>query len=75
MFHIAKTLDDLDETIDNAIVNEAKKRKITKNLDARAVIDERKSILDSVLDETPEGKIKGIINYSKSALKDMNEAE
>lgn len=75
LHHLEKTVDDLSDVIDKAIVTEAKKSKIFRSDTLLDSVKRRKAILDAVINQSPEGQLKGILNYAKSALNDLRQTE
>lgn len=75
LYHMEKTIDSISEVVDKAIITETKKGKIFKS---DALLDEvkrRKAVLDAVVNKTPEGQLKGILNYAKAAMNDLRQTE
>lgn len=71
MYHLEKTTAYLKEIVEKAIATETKKTRIL-NYD-KAVDRAKKKIdnLNAILNKTPEGQLKGIINYAYSAVLDL----
>lgn len=74
MHHLEKSVDLLRETIENAIATESKKKKILSNDAAIDRASRKEENLKAILDSTPEGKLKGLINYAHSAVIDLGVA-
>ena len=75
LYHLQKTIDDISDVITNAITTEAKKSKIFKSDNLLDEVKKRKTILDAVLNKSPEGQLKGLLNYAKAALNDLRQTE
>lgn len=75
LHHLEKTVDDLSDVVDKAIITEAKKGKIFRSDTLLDEVRERKAILDAVLNKSPEGQLKGLLNYAKAALTDLRQTE
>lgn len=75
LYHMGKTIGELSDIIDKAIITETKKGKIFKSDALLDDVKKRKAILDAVLNKTPEGQLKGILNYAKAAMTDLRQTE
>ena len=75
LHHLEKTVDDLSDVVDKAIITEAKKSKIFRSDTLLDEVKKRKAILDAVVNKSPEGQLKGILNYAKAALNDLRQTE
>lgn len=75
LHHLEKTINDLSDVIDKAIVTEAKKGKIFRSDTLLDEVKKRKAILDAVVNKSPEGQLKGLLNYAKAAMNDLRQTE
>lgn len=75
LHHLEKTIDDISDVIDKAIITEAKKSKIFRSDSLLDEVQKRKAILDAVLNKSPEGQLKGLLNYAKAAMNDLRQTE
>lgn len=74
MYHLEKDFDELDKIIEDRINVETKKTKIIKSDKAVEAANRKIKNLEAIQDGTPEGKLKGIINYAHNAVKDLGAA-
>lgn len=68
---VKKELDDINKIIEDAIATETKKTIIIKNDKAVERAQKKIDNLNAILKGTPEGKIKGLINYATAAVTDL----
>lgn len=74
MYHLEKDFEELDKIIEDRINVETKKTKIIKSDKAVEAANRKIKNLEAIQDGTPEGKLKGIINYAHNAVKDLGAA-
>lgn len=74
MYHLEKNMDYLQTVIENAIATETKKLRIIKHDKAQERAQKKIDNLNAILDKTPEGRLKGIVNYAHSAVNDLGAA-
>ena len=74
MYHLESNLDYLKTVIEGAIATETKKKIIVKQDKAQERAQKKIDNLNAILDKTPEGRLKGIINYAHSAVNDLGAA-
>ncbi|MBP3279506.1 MAG: hypothetical protein J6M44_11175, partial [Butyrivibrio sp.] len=74
MYHLEKNMDYLQTVIENAIAVESKKLRIIKHDKAQERAQKKIDNLNAILDKTPEGRLKGIVNYAHSAVNDLGAA-
>lgn len=72
LYHLEAGIAGLDKVIEDAIDVEIKKQKIIKNEAAKERAEKKEANLDAITSETPEGKLKGLINYAHAALIDLS---
>lgn len=75
MHRMVTNIESLDTTINDCIINETKKTAIFKNEELLNQVKIREAALKAIQTQTPEGKLKGLINYAKSAIKDLRQTE
>lgn len=74
MYHLEKDVEYLKEIVEDAIAVETKKTKIIKNENAVSRAEKKIDNLNAILNGTPEGRLKGIINYAHAAVNDFGAA-
>ena len=74
MYHLESNVDYLKSIIENAIATETKKKIIVKHDKAQERAQKKIDNLNAILNGTPEGKLKGIINYAHAAVNDLGAA-
>lgn len=73
-YNIKEGIDFLDEVINKAIITENKKIRISKIQSIKDKAAEQLATLEKIQSATPDGKLKGLINYAKVASKDYADA-
>lgn len=74
MHHLENAVGMLQKIVEDAIDVETKKTRIIKQDKAVERAEKKAKNLKAVLKGTPEGKVKGIINYAKAAVIDLGYA-
>jgi len=74
MHHLEENVDVLQKIVEDAIDVETKKTRIIKQDKAVERAEKKAKNLQAVLKSSPEGKLKGIINYAKAAVTDLGYA-
>lgn len=74
LFHLEKNIDFLNKVVEDAIIVETKKTKIIKSEKAINRAEQKLENLNAILKGSPEGKLKGIINYAHAAVSDLGVA-
>lgn len=74
MHHLEENVDMLQKIVEDAIDVETKKTHIIKQDKAVERAEKKAKNLQAVLKSSPEGKLKGIINYAKAAVTDLGYA-
>lgn len=72
LYHLEDNLENINKIIEDAITNETKKTLIIKNDKAVERAEKKADNLNAILKGTPEGKIKGLINYALAAVTDLS---
>ena len=74
MYHLESNVDYLKTVVENAIATETKKKIIVKQDKAQERAQKKIDNLNAILGNTPEGRLKGIINYAHAAVNDLGAA-
>lgn len=74
MYHLESDIDYLQKIVEDAITTETKKKIIVKHDKAQERAQNKIDNLSAILKGTPEGKLKGIINYAHAAVNDLGAA-
>lgn len=74
LYHLNETVDFLNKVVEDAITVETKKTRILKHEGAVERANKKRQNLKAILRGTPEGKLKGIINYAHNAVNDLGAA-
>lgn len=74
MYHLEEKMDILQDIVEKAISTETKKKIIVKHDKAQERAQKKIDNLNAILNQSPEGKLKGVINYAHAAVNDLGAA-